>query len=86
LFAALVFSVLHVQVTTFEIVSELKTDVAMKLRVWKALQDWESVTTAWSNTPFDQIAAEEIEAQVGSMLAHFPALVACFWCLACLPV
>jgi dynein heavy chain len=53
-----------VQVTTFEALSDLKADVTMKLRVWRALQEWESVTTAWSQTPFDHIAAEEIEAQV----------------------
>ena len=56
------------QVTTFEALSDLKTDVGMKLKVWRGLQSWEEITTTWSQTPFDAIVAEDIELQVQGFL------------------
>ena len=56
--------VLLVQVTAFDALDELRSDVSTKLRVWCALRDWEAAAAAWLITPIQDIVADDIEKQV----------------------
>jgi dynein heavy chain, axonemal len=53
-------------VQTFETLDEVASDLAVKLKLWESLQEWQALTASWKQMPFEKIDAEEMNKQVGN--------------------
>ncbi|KAJ3281611.1 Dynein heavy chain 6, axonemal [Borealophlyctis nickersoniae] len=47
---------------------ETKTEVELKRTLWLSLKDWEVITRAWREAPFDMLNTEEVNAQITAYL------------------
>jgi len=47
--------------TKFEDLEILKKDLSLKLSMWRALKEWETLTSVWIDSKFTEINVKEIK-------------------------
>lgn len=51
---------IHMEVTRFEDLENLRQDLNLRLSLWSSLDEWEYLASQWIDTPFSKIEAEHI--------------------------
>ncbi|KAJ8245285.1 hypothetical protein GJAV_G00269100 [Gymnothorax javanicus] len=53
-----------VEVTKYEALEELSSEVKLKQLLWDSLEEWESLQAVWMETKFEELEPEDLNAQV----------------------
>ena len=57
---------LGLNITQFDDLEEVLSDLHIKQKLWRAFRDWRMMTTSWLESPFSKLDVDEIEKQVHS--------------------